>query len=167
MHLAANTGSIAAHPHQVVLQWLAEWGWPATLCAVLLFGIGMTYALNLLRFRKGVGLDAALWLSISGALVLAQVSGVFVMPYVETWLSVLIGLAISCYRKELKVKNNSSYKIQIGVWRLLSVPAILVLAQVLITQVPTLQKDVGDFLEEHETGKHPRFWVQGWIPMND
>lgn len=168
MHFAANAGGIAAHPHQVVLQWLAEWGWPATLCAILMFGIGMAYALIFLRRWTADNLNAALWLSISAALVLAQVSGVFVMPYTETWLSVLVGVAIAYYRIDSdRCDSPRMRKVQMGTWRLLSIPAFIILIQVMITGVPTLQQDIGAFLEEHETGKQPRFWVQGWIPMND
>ncbi len=166
MHFSAEVNPFAAHPHQVILQWLAEWGIFASLIATFIVVWGMSHGLRHVRSRTGEQVDAALWMSILGALTLAQVDGVFVMPYTETWLAILIGLAIARWSH-----TQAVYKMQENRWqtyslRLLAVPVILVLGNVLINQVPTLVQDSQAHMEKHRTGYTPRFWIQGWIPMD-
>lgn len=172
MHFAATVNPIAAHPHQVLLQWLAEWGLFATLAACILACLGMWHGLRILSSPKAEPIDAALWLSIAGALAVAQVDGVFVMPYTETWLAILIGLALARWsapttqvaapqqgRSFLQLIPSLSYK-------LLALTVILILGNILINEVPTLPQDSEAHMEKHGTGYVPRFWLQGWIPMD-
>lgn len=162
MHFSAEVNSVAAHPHQVVLQWLAEWGIFATLAAVFLAVWGMLHGLRFVRSEKGQPLDAALWMSILGALALAQVDGVFVMPYTETWLTILIGLAMARWSRPSTPESRwQTYSL-----RILAIPVILILGNVLINEVPTLAQDSEAHMEKHGTGYTPRFWMQGWIPMD-
>ena len=162
MHFSAEVNSIAAHPHQVVLQWLAEWGIFATLAAVFIAVGGMFHGLRFVRSKEGQPLDAALWMSILGALALAQVDGVFVMPYTETWLAILIGLAVARWSKP----STEESRVQTYSLRILAIPVILILGNVLINEVPTLAEDSAAHMEKHGTGYTPRFWMQGWIPMD-
>lgn len=162
MHFSAEVNSVAAHPHQVVLQWLAEWGIFATLAAIFIAVWGMLHGLRFVRSEKGQPLDAALWMSILGALVLAQVDGVFVMPYTETWLAILIGLAMARWSRPTTAESRW----QIYSLRILTIPVILILGNVLINEVPTLAQDSEAHMEKHGTGYTPRFWMQGWIPMD-
>lgn len=166
MHFSAEVNSIAAHPHQVILQWLAEWGIFATLIAVFIAVWGMLHGLRCVRSTAGEPVDAALWLSILGALALAQVDGVFVMPYTETWLAILIGLAIARWSHTQAVHKTPENRWQTCSMRLLAVPVILVLGNVLINEVPTLAQDSQAHIEKHGTHYTPRFWIQGWIPMD-
>ncbi|WP_286594534.1 O-antigen ligase family protein [Thiopseudomonas alkaliphila] len=162
MHFSAEVNSVAAHPHQVVLQWLAEWGIFATLAAIFIAVWGMLHGLRFVRSEKGQPLDAALWMSILGALALAQVDGVFVMPYTETWLAILIGLAMARWSKPSAAESRwQTYSL-----RILAIPVILVLGSVLINEAPTLAQDSQAHMEKHGTGYTPRFWMQGWIPMD-
>lgn len=162
MHFSAEVNSVAAHPHQVVLQWLAEWGIFATLAAIFIAVWGMLHGLRFVRSEKGQPLDAALWMSILGALALAQVDGVFVMPYTETWLAILIGLAMARWSKPSAAESRwQTYSL-----RILAIPVILVLGSVLINEAPTLVQDSQAHMEKHGTGYTPRFWMQGWIPMD-
>src|SRR5690606_36380613 len=117
MHYSAVVNPISAHPHQVVLQWLAEWGVIATGLAIIIAGWGSIHGLKYLRRQQAEPIDAALWLSIIGALVLAQVDGVFVMPYTETWLAILIGLAMARWAKLRVVPMAQVYSL-----RLLAIP---------------------------------------------
>lgn len=162
MHFSAEVNSVAAHPHQVVLQWLAEWGIFATLAAIFIAVWGIFHGLRFIRSEKGQPLDAALWMSILGALALAQVDGVFVMPYTETWLAILIGLAMARWSKPSTAESRwQTYSL-----RILTIPVILILGNVLINEVPTLAQDSEAHMEKHGTGYTPRFWMQGWIPMD-
>lgn len=166
MHFSAVVNSIAAHPHQVVLQWLAEWGIFATLAAVFIAVWGMLHGLRFVRSESGQALDAVLWMSILGALTLAQVDGVFVMPYTETWLAILIGLAVARWSAPQTAHATQASRWQTYSLRILAIPVILILGNVLINEVPTLAQDSEAHMEKHGTGYTPRFWMQGWIPMD-
>lgn len=161
MHYSAIYNPIAAHPHQVVLQWLAEWGFSATLIALTLGAWGLLHGACYLRQAVANELDAGLWVAIVGALALAQVDGVFVMPYTETWLALLIGLAMARWSSPAPAK--ASQRIAVGI---LAIPVVLVLGQVLIKEAPTLPQSQETYMKEHHTGWTPRFWSQGWIPMD-
>lgn len=172
MHFAATVNPIAAHPHQVVLQWLAEWGLFATLAACILACLGMWHVLRILRSPKAKPIDAVLWLSIAGALAVAQVDGVFVMPYTETWLAILIGLALARWSTPttqaaaLQQGRSSRQLIPCLSYKLLALTVILILGNILINEVSTLPQDSETHMEKHGTGYVPRFWLQGWIPMD-
>ena len=175
MHFSAYPNGVAAHPHQVVLQWLAEWGLIATLLATSIASWGMWHGLQYLRAKSAISnsakavaqanaqpLDAALWISIAGALVLAQVDGVFVMPYTETWLAILIGIALGRWSTH---PQPMSFTQHLTV-RLLALPVILVFGYLLLYEAPNIADDIQNHIETYHTGYAPRFWSQGWIPMD-
>lgn len=162
MHFSAIVNSVAAHPHQVVLQWLSEWGVGATLIALLLGGVGVWHALSFLRQQDAQDMDASLWLSILGALVLAQVDGIFVMPYVETWLAIFLGLALARWPG---CGPDSNF--QVVSLRLMTLPVLVILGYVLFFDVPHLQENTYQQLTENGKMWAPRFWGVGWIPWND
>ena len=160
MHFAALHNDIAAHPHQMILQWMAEWGIPATILVLVLIYRGVLSGARFLRQQDSSELDASLWVAIVGALVLAQVDGVFVMPYTQTWLAILIGIAISRWSTE------PAYVAGWLVSRvMLALPSALLLGAILTFDVPQLPSIQQHYLQEHSTGWKPRFWQQGWIPM--
>lgn len=160
MHFSAYINPEAAHPHQVVLQWLSEWGLFATICASALVMWGVWHGILWNRTNNAHAVDATLWLSIVGALVLAQVDGVFVMPYTETWLAILVGLAMGRWTRFATVPVAQKYLVK-G----LALPALIVMGFVLIYEVPTVALAIEAYLESHNTGYRPRFWIQGFIPM--
>lgn len=166
MHFSAEVNPVAAHPHQVILQWLAEWGIFATLVAIFIAVWGMLHGLRYVRSEAGEQVDAALWMSILGALALAQVDGVFVMPYTETWLAILIGLAIARWSHTQAAHKTQENRWQTYSLRLLAVPVILVVGNVLINEVPTLVQNNQARTEKHRIRYTPRFWIQGWISMD-
>lgn len=161
MHYAASYNPIAAHPHQVVLQWAAEWGFPATLLALILGAWGMLFGLSRLKSEAIHYIDAGLWLAIAGALVLAQVDGVFVMPYTETWLAILVGLAIARWARTKPAPLG-----QRAFFIVLALPVIIICGSVLLNEVPTVAEDSDAHRAKHLAGLKPRFWLQGWIPMD-
>lgn len=162
MHYAATYNPIAAHPHQVVLQWAAEWGMPATLMAVALGLWGMIFGITRIRHGELDNIGAALWLAIAGALVLAQVDGVFVMPYSETWLAILVGLALARWSSSSQPQPQPVQRI---IFQVLAIPVVPIIANVMFNEVPTLQKDTEAYMEKYHTGWTPRFWAQGWLPV--
>lgn len=158
MHFAATYNPIAAHPHQVILQWLAEWGFVATVLALVLGAWGIISGAVFLRSAQADVLDAGLWVAIVGALVLAQVDGVFVMPYTETWLAILIGLALARWNALAPAKPPR---------RIFSIvfvlPVVIILGQVLVKDVPTLPQREKAYMKQYGADWAPRFWQQGWI----
>ncbi|HHW2491429.1 TPA: O-antigen ligase family protein [Pseudomonas aeruginosa] len=90
MHFSAVPNSVGAHPHQMLLQWFAEWGGVAGLLVVGLMTLGLLRGARYLR-EQGDPMDAGLWLALVSVLVLAQVDGVFVMPFTQTVLAGLAG----------------------------------------------------------------------------
>lgn len=160
MHFAADDNRMSAHPHQMVLQWTAEWGLPATLLALWLIAKGMLRGLQRVRSSQGGLLDAALWLSLFNALILAQVDGVFVMPYTEVWLAVLAGIALGRWSSTRSISPAEK-----SITALVMVFAALVLLRVLHQELPAVL-DRGAELGAHHTGWKPRFWLDGWIGGN-
>lgn len=160
MHYAATLNPIATHPHQVILQWAAEWGFVATALAMLLAGWGVIHGVMYLRRNMASHHDAALWLAIVGALVLAQVDGVFVMPYTETWLAILIGLVLARWSTAAKSQPLQRYASL-----LLALPVMVVFSLVLLEDVPRLAENKQVYSEKHGGSFNPRFWQQGWIPL--
>lgn len=158
MHFAATYNPIAAHPHQVILQWLAEWGFAATSLALVLVAWGLVKGAAFLRHSQADVLDGGLWCSIVGSLVLAQVDGVFVMPYTETWLAILIGLAMArCHSMPLIHSRRQVFSL------IAVIPVVLVLGRVLIVQAPALPASEKTYLMQYGADWAPRFWQQGWI----
>lgn len=161
LHFSATWNHIAAHPHQVVLQWMAEWGLPAAIAVILLILWGMLCSALRLRDRKlSSSMDAGLWVSLCGALLLAQVDGVFVMPYTEGWLAILAGIGLARWRNFEKLHSN----VDVYVRSVASLALVAILIQLLV-DLPDLEKMQAIFYEKNEIGSPPRLWSQGWIPM--
>jgi len=157
MHFAAIQNSVAAHPHQMILQWSSEWGIPATLIALYLIGTGMLRGLVVVRSQHSTPVDAALWLSLCNALVLAQVDGVFVMPYSEVWITVIAGLALSRWGQLRTMRNYEK-----AIINLIATVAFTVLLSVICQEMYVFLDD-SQPLPEHYKGFRPRFWTNGWI----
>lgn len=161
MHFSAEVNPIAAHPHQMILQWAAEWGGAVAMLATIMMVVGMVKFGRRLKEGEAQYEDAGLFSALTGALVLAQVDGVFVMPYVETWLAILAGLSLARYEKFKSV----GAKIK-GVIFMLSIFVVVWLAYILVVDAPSLLEAEKNYMKEHVGGWFPRFWEQGWIPMD-
>ncbi len=159
MHFSAVPNSVGAHPHQMLLQWFAEWGGVAGLLVVGLMTLGLLRGARYLR-EQGDPMDAGLWLALVSVLVLAQVDGVFVMPFTQTVLALLVGIAMARWSKPVAPSPAQRW-----LCRGLAVVVIVVLGRVLLLEVPGLTAAEERYLEIHGGGEAPRFWIQGWIPM--
>lgn len=96
MSLAADAAARATHPHDIYLQWGAEYGLPATVVAVLLLLAPLYLARR--RLVSLQALDAnrlvALTAVCAAALTDGLVSGNFVMPYSQLWIALAYGQVI-------------------------------------------------------------------------
>nr|WP_288454948.1 O-antigen ligase family protein [uncultured Pseudomonas sp.] len=161
LHFSAVWNHIAAHPHQVALQWISEWGFPAALLAISVVLRGMWCGASRIRRNESAEpLDLALWSGLFAALILAQVDGVFVMPYSEGWMAVLAGLALSRWSEE-----TETIKWWWGGVKTFGLLALLVVLYQLFVDVPDLKRMQMQFYETNSIGSPPRLWGQGWIPM--
>jgi len=160
MHFSAIYNPVAAHPHQVLLQWFSEWGAPSAVLAVFLVARGVLAGIFVLCDKNNDYEDVGLWVALVGGVVLAQVDGVFVMPYTEMWLALLAG--ISFFRWSEPSATTVGQRLALG---FTSIPVVLILGVVLLKEVPVLHATEAAYLKENSIGLAPRFWEQGWIPM--
>lgn len=160
MNFSAIVNPVAAHPHQFILQFFAEWGGLATLFVILLMVRGLLRGIRFIRAEQVRSVDISIWLAVASALILAQVDGVFVMPYVQTWLAVLVGAAVGSVSGNSLIRNA-----YVPMARLFIAQSSVVLIYVLLSQVPLLPEAQQAHFEKHADGLKPRFWSQGWVPM--
>lgn len=161
MHFSASPNPVAAHPHQTLLQLSAEWGVVAAFLVLMLIVLGFCRGAAAVRRDSASVLDAGLWVSLLGAFVLAQVDGVLVMPYGETWLAILVGIAISRWGRLVRMKN--SFRVGLS---MVACSVLLVLGQVVVFEVPQVPERQELYFDEHQRIISPRFWLQGWIPWD-
>ena len=101
MHFANYPNGVAAHPHNAILQWAAEWGLPSA--ALLISGIALGFRSLFRQIRSKSGDDKnhllriALFLSLIAASTQSLVDGVIVMPYSQTWLAIIVGWTIGLH----------------------------------------------------------------------
>lgn len=162
MHFSATLNPVAAHPHQMILQWLAEWGFIATLLVLAIIVKTILHSIKILRNANSDYFDGALWVSIIGTLILAQVDGVFVMPYTETWLAIIVGIAIARWNKQ-----QTTNEISFLPFKIITPVLIIIFCRVLIYESPNLSENIRIHASKNGTDNAPRFWSQGWIPMQE
>lgn len=171
MHYAYWATEVAAHPHNAVLQWLAEWGVPAGL---LLTGVWAAGGISLLAHVRRVaeqGSDqsrlfrAALLAALAGASAQAMVDGVLVMPVSQTLLALLAGWALG-------MMPAAAGGVAGRAGRLMLVPVVLIAAAAVVYGVAP---EIGRLAERQQsylaargpdTALLPRFWTLGWINID-
>lgn len=171
MHYAYWATEVAAHPHNAVLQWLAEWGAPAGL---LLTGVWAAGGISLaahVRCVAGQGSDqsrlfrVALLAALTGASAQAMVDGVLVMPVSQTLLALLAGWAMG-------MMPASGGRVAGGGERLILMPVVLIAAAAVAYGVTPEINHLAERQQTYLTARGPntvllpRFWTLGWININ-
>lgn len=169
MHYAYWANEVAAHPHNAVLQWLAEWGVPAGL---LLTGVwaagGISLAAQVRRAAEQGDERArlfrvALLAALTGASAQAMVDGVLVMPVSQVLLALLAGWAIGM------MPGAAGARVAGRGERLLLTLAVLFAAAAVVYGVAP---EIGQLAERQQAflaGRDPntillpRLWALGWI----
>lgn len=167
MHYAYFATRVAAHPHNAVLQWMAEWGIPAALLlTAVCAAAGLAFAGHVKRTVDQAGerglVKLALLAALAGAAAQAMVDGVLVMPVSQTLLALLCGWAISIYFTERALRHsNFNYVILIGV----TLIAASVVVYGVVPEIGHIAEREKSYLAAHppDTPLFPRFWTQGWI----
>lgn len=170
MHFAYYANAIAAHPHNAVLQFMAEWGIPAALLFTVVFAAGgLAFARWVRRATAGsdaqAGLAAvALLAALAGAAAQAMVDGIMVMPVSQTLLALLCGWAMGSYfTVRSRMERCAALEKRLGA-------AIIALAAGSIAygvlpDVGHIEQREDAYLATRLPGAllSPRFWAQGWI----
>ncbi len=169
MHFAYWAKVIGAHPHNAVLQWLAEWGVPATL---LLIGLWAAGGLSLAAYvRRTAAQDddkaqifrVALLAALTGASAQAMVDGVLVMPVSQMLLVLLAGWAMGVmwHLKPIHIIGTTERSL-LALTVIFAATVSVWCAAPEIDDLLVQQKMFFDVHIENEI-LQPRFWTQGWI----
>lgn len=118
MHFAWYSNT-SAHPHNSVLQIMAEWGLPAALLILAVAGYGLVCWLkkfNISSLQTKTKLDrnlvVVLFFTLIANAAYSLVDGVIVMPISQVLMFTIIGLTIGYYSKDnmAEVNNKSLFK---------------------------------------------------------
>ena len=169
MHFAYWKNEVAAHPHNAVLQWFAEWGVPAALLLTVLWAAGGIALTRYVRRAAGHGVErarlfrVALLAALTGASAQSMVDGVMVMPVSQMLLVLLAGWAMGTMPSPRVIAP-----IGIAERMLLGFAVVIAATMVVCGLAPEITDLAGRqkiYLEGLHEGARllPRFWTQGWI----
>lgn len=168
MHFAEYVNLRGAHPHNVYIQFLAEYGLPTTL---LVFGWLLHLLWKGLQKRRAVkqaltGVDVAVVAAVFALAIDGFFSGNFVMPVSQVWICIAIALfangpaAASEYAPTVRQER-------LPVRRIIM---LALLAFQLVLAWPTLREyemprpTLGQRPASPESEpNNPRFWLDGWL----
>ncbi len=169
MHFAYHANAVAAHPHNMILQFMAEWGIPAALLFTAVFAAGGLAFAGHVRHAarqqdRGHLIHIAMLAALTGAAAQAMVDGVLVMPVSQTLLALLCGWALGMTQAAAtQIQGNSGRGRTI-----LVITAIVAVSAVVWGVAP----EIGHLAERQkiylgsqtpEPTLLPRFWALGWI----
>lgn len=170
MHFAYHANAVAAHPHNMILQFMAEWGVPAALLFTAVFAAGwVAFA----RRGKQLAVESdsqeqliriALLAALTGAAAQAMVDGVLVMPVSQTLLALLCGWALGMSypggRREYMISRAMRTS-----FALLFVFAVGAVAYGVTPEIGNIAERQEAYLASivPEPRLLPRFWALGWI----
>ena len=172
MHFAALSADIGMHPHNLVLQWLAEWGTPASLCwcTALLFAARALIRKTRLacgdhRYPRGGPLMIAVTAALAGAAIQSLVDGVMVMPVSQMLVVVLAGWAAGFSGG---LEQGSAGEGISGRGGVVALTLPLLMLALLAVKAEPLIEALGKLQQKHDSKEHPeivlpRFWAQGSI----
>jgi O-antigen ligase len=113
MHFAWVSMTVA-HPHNSILQLMAEWGLPAAIIILSLAGYGLVCwqkKFNTTTLHIQTNLDQQIIITLFFTAITAAfyslVDGVIVMPISQVMMFTIIGLMMGLYRRGIMVTTNS------------------------------------------------------------
>jgi len=169
MHFAYYGNAVAAHPHNALLQLAAEWGIPAALLFMAVFGAGgLAYARFVRRATSNADdhtalIAVALLAALTGAAMQSMVDGVLVMPVSQVTLALICGWAMGLY------SSGKATPAARGVAEKAMCAGLILLAAGSMTygawpEIGQLEQRESAYLKSHPGVQLlPRFWAQGWI----
>lgn len=173
MHYAHYPNPKAAHPHNLYLQFAAEWGLPWALAALTAATWGLLRLANAIRACScpqqtsvGVGLFTA-WLAVA---VDAMFSGNFVMPMSQVSIAFLAGWSISWLRRSASPAEQAVRSIALPHRAGRIAAMVVLLSQMwLVWSIWPEAAQLTQHLEQvkeqivRNVRVNPRFWSHGWF----
>lgn len=161
----------SAHPHNFVLQLLAEWGIPFTCTLLVLIIFGMIHWKKLIDMNsiERVPLALPVVAALSAGITAGMVDGLIVMPVSLVYMAIIVGLLAGLWR----TWTPADVRLGFPKWLIpvFAAPAIYVAAYA-ISMWP--ERNVSDEYKKPIIGSgyriiqdnHPRFWVAGHISLD-
>lgn len=178
MHFAHWYNGEAAHPHNVYVQLLAEYGAPATLIILIAAGRWLYRVYRRLGAvaDQHVVMAMGLWGALLGVVIDGGFSGNFVMPVPQMWIAFLVGLTCAFLRLgkvEASVAEVGSVADParfptFPVRALIAIGMMWLMAHALVEGTGTVGPEldtagpVGN-PEKRTPLFSPRFWSNGWF----
>ena len=166
MHLAAVLGYAASHPHNILLQLCAEWGIPAAVAFLVPVLWGLARLLARIRSTPD-----PLLLSVTVALLAAgtqaMVDGVFVMPYTQMWLVLVVGWALGVYLRNIEAlqrRFDTAMKFKLGLISVVILASLVLLLWGVFPEILHRVEHTKAYLDAGHDVIPPRFWLVGPIP---
>lgn len=178
MHFALRFHNEGAHPHNLILQLLAEWGPLAMLClvGVLLFGyfhFGRYVADKLHGATRDHGRQCTaegLWAVLTIIAVYSMIDGLFVMPYSQMLIVFFSAWAMALTSANVRDRTSAAVRATAaGMARraLLAIALAIALVSIAISGLPAIagsqEREEAYLRSTHANALFPRFWIQGWI----
>ncbi len=167
-HFILSSDNGLGSPHNIVLQWLSEWGTLATLCfvIVMLWG-GVSYLMRLKKRLERGSLSgqqtyiqiSAFW-AILSAVLHAQISGVFITPVSQMMMLLVVGYCLYAHDKD-RVKVIAEVKdYELSVSKLLA--SMLILLSITFFSIFYVEFIQGTYpVSIPFESMAPRFWQNG------
>lgn len=159
MQYAALPNPIAAHPHNLVMQFASEWGVPATLLLGWLISRQILARFKYLAVADLVEKDhTALAMTCAGTALMLQSMVAGALNYPVSQVMALMFFAYPLSRAGQDIPHVSSRLHLIGLTGLIMTVATL-------TTLQSIRERNQCFFETGWPTRHyaPRFWQQGWI----
>lgn len=172
MHFANHPNPIATHPHNVYVQWAAEWGVPLALVAIC----GVVYALWRMAQRlrqlppdhQALYPGMVLWWGCTAVMIDGLFSGNFVMPMSQVWIATLAGLAWGWWRvtsapvSVVHPVSSRAVAMALLLWCVLCAAALVWTAAMFMERTHTFHS-APDAWQGQVLELAPRFWTMGWF----
>ncbi|RYF07670.1 MAG: O-antigen ligase family protein [Comamonadaceae bacterium] len=175
MHFAYFPNKYGAHPHNVILQWLSEWG---VFSSVFLMVIGARLGWSGMKKIRAGYLEAnQLFVCIFAALfaiaVQGMVDGVLVVPYTQLWVFVVLAWTADVGQDNGTVRSICKLHSRKNLFNIKSMHWILIFMVMICCAIylcivvykgliaPDLRTVVPE--DYSAIAYRPRFWLQGII----
>jgi O-antigen ligase len=159
MHYADIPNQIAAHPHNLIMQFATEWGIPATLLITwLILDMVATRIKHLTASQFKTENEMPLVITCGGLALLIQSMVAGVLNYPVTQMIIILFFAYPLQRDNQIIQKTSQKLHMIGLFSIMMVIGSL-------TTLKSIQERNKCFYSNHWPTRHyaPRFWQQGWI----
>lgn len=162
MHYASLPNVLAAHPHNLILQFASEWGVPSTLLMGWMVAKIVVNKFKALTTTIDDSQRTSLALTCAGSALIAQsmVAGALNYPVTQVMALIFFAYPSAAHEQKHAPRNTASA---------LPLPALGLIAMMVtmatLTTPQSIQSRNACFFYRHWPSERyaPRFWQQGWI----